>query len=60
MTDRNIVGVHCFGATNRSGKPFTVASRIPASPQALTNGTSSVSFEEVNRWIARTKAWRDS
>ncbi|MGW8353304.1 hypothetical protein [Streptomyces wedmorensis] len=60
VTDRNIVGIHCFGATNRSGKPFTVASRIPASPQALTNGTSSISFEEVNRWIARTKAWRNS
>ncbi|MFG3054505.1 hypothetical protein ACGFZP_26585 [Kitasatospora sp. NPDC048239] len=60
VNDRHIVGVHCLGGTTRKGRPFTMASRVPASPQALAEGSSSAGFDEVLTWIARTKAWVNS
>ncbi|MER7844218.1 hypothetical protein ABTZ03_09760 [Kitasatospora sp. NPDC096077] len=60
VDDRNIVGVHCYGTKLESGKVFSMASRIPASPQALADGAVSVAYEEVLRWLARLKLWRAS
>jgi hypothetical protein len=58
--DGKIVGIHCQGGRNKSGKYFTWASRVPVSPEALANGSASVSWDEVMSWSKKTGAWRNS
>ncbi|MER7844219.1 trypsin-like peptidase domain-containing protein [Kitasatospora sp. NPDC096077] len=58
--DGQLIGIHCWGASNKSGRPFTWASWIPPTPQDLAGGTFSASSKQVVLWVEKFKEWRNS
>lgn len=55
--DGKLIGIHCWGGTDKRGRHFTWASRIPSSPQDLTNGTYSASAKEAVAWMRKAYDW---
>ncbi|MGW8364687.1 hypothetical protein ACWGK1_29505 [Streptomyces wedmorensis] len=52
-----IIGIHCQGGTNKRGRHFTWASRIPSSPQELENGIYSASMADAVTWMKKALQW---